>query len=202
VNRLDIEAAISDLCNELADFANTNQVLNKPPRQQEVARHVDRVQEELRSASGRILSGGLEEIPGLVRSVGTILERTIERRWLCLLDLPSTGSPPPPAHTSHRENGKRDALIVMGGSLAAAIGLGVANTAGVPLSAAVPATLVFLLGPATLWGSRRLGVSPRGLLDSVRTSVAESGRTDSQQSSESEAGGAPARQGHSQGNSP
>ncbi|MGW3493963.1 hypothetical protein [Streptomyces sp. NPDC001020] len=201
VDPLDIEDAVDDLCDELSDFANSNTVLNNSARQAEVSRHVGQVQQELRCVSGKILSGGVAEIPGLVRSVGTVLERVIEQRWLCLLDLPDTAGVSPSARASHLPDWKSDAWIVVGGSLAAAIGLGVATMSGVPLSAAVPATLVFLLGPAALWGSRRLGVSPRGLLDSVKASVEGSGRSGSQQPSGPEASGDPAGQGQSQGSS-
>ncbi|MFJ5914340.1 hypothetical protein ACIQFW_00880 [Streptomyces ardesiacus] len=198
---LGVEEAVADLCDELAIFVNSNAVLNNSARQAEVSRHVGQVQKELRQVSGNILSGGVSEIPGLVRSVGTILERLIEQRWLCLLDLPETASHSPSARASHLQDWKRDAWIVMGGSLAAAIGLSAAAMSGVPLSAAVPATLVFLLGPAALWGSRRLGVSPRGILDSVRASVEASGTSGFQQPVDPEASGGPTSQRQSQGNS-
>ncbi|GGO49420.1 hypothetical protein GCM10012287_26730 [Streptomyces daqingensis] len=101
-----------------------------------------------------------------------LIDRLIEERWLNLLDVPQTADDEVLQTSSPDPNeDRRDAWIVMGGSLLAAVALCIVTTLGVPLTAGIPAAFVFLMGPAVLMGSRKLGASPRGLLTSVRSSV-------------------------------
>ncbi|SFS73372.1 hypothetical protein SAMN04487982_103210 [Streptomyces sp. ok210] len=194
---LEIEESVRDLREELGDFVTSSEYFSEPSRRESVSRHVALVQQELMSSSGTLLTGGSLNVPGVVKTIGCLLERIIQQRWLGLLDLSDGAEPESVTLSPEDRTGKRDAWIVMGGSIAAALGLGVAAAMGVPLSAAVPAALIFLLGPATLWGSRRLGMSPRSLLDSARTSVAGANQAGSQQQGNSQGNGASAASGSS-----
>ncbi|MEU9537662.1 hypothetical protein [Streptomyces mirabilis] len=178
---LEIEKGTTTLCEELGDFATSIVHFPDPNRRESVSKHVSQVQLELMRSSGILLSDGAGGVPNVVKTVGTLLDRIIEQRWLHLLDLPDTGNPESVTRSPQNQVDRRDVWIVIGGSVAAALGLGAAASMGVPLAAAVPAALIFLLGPATLWGSRRLGMSPRNLLDSVRTPVAGTNQAGSQQ---------------------
>ncbi|MBQ0847456.1 hypothetical protein J8N05_04340 [Streptomyces sp. BH-SS-21] len=170
---LTVDRFNSILCQNLGDFASDSPEFPDTERRLEVLRHVSGVQQVLMKSSGRLLIDGSEGVPGLVRELESLLDGLLEQRWLNLLDVSSVTSAESVTQSSQGEIDRRDIWIVVGGSSVAAIGLGVAAGIGVPLAAAVPAALVFLLGPAALWGSKRLGVSPRHVLDSVRTPVME-----------------------------
>ncbi|MFF7369446.1 hypothetical protein [Streptomyces tricolor] len=186
---LRLEEHCDALCVDIGDFAVSSKVFLNSMRRDSVLRHVALVQQEVMSRSGAVLRDGPTALPGLIQVIGTLLERLIEQRWLGLLDVTATGEAESIARSSVHRNGKRDAWIVIVGSLAAAIAAGAAVAVGLPLTAAIPSALIFLLGPAMLWGSRRLGVSPRIVLDSIRTSVAEGNQSGSSQQSTSAGSG-------------
>ncbi|MFF9601170.1 hypothetical protein ACF1GY_02705 [Streptomyces sp. NPDC014684] len=178
---LEVEEAVMTLCGELGDFSSNSPALSDPRRKENVAAHISLVQQELIESSGVLLSEGFSGLARLIERVGTLLGRLIEQRWLCLLDLPAGVSTEGVTLSPEEQVDRRDAWIVIAGSMLAAIGLGASVSMGVPLVAAVPAALVFLLGPATLWGSKRLGVSPRDFLASVRMPINEANAGASQQ---------------------
>ncbi|MGP2437660.1 hypothetical protein [Streptomyces sp. JW3] len=178
IGPLSISTEVAHLCDHLGIFATANRYLPDPTMRASVEAHVARVQRELVRRSEDCLSGGNAAMGGLVEAVGTVLDRLIEQRWLGLLDLPASDPPTSVSQSPRTHIDKRDVLIIMGGALAASVGLGAAASMGVPLAAAVPAALFFLLGPATLWGSKRLGASPRNMLDSLRTPVSDAGQPD------------------------
>ncbi|MFJ5058532.1 hypothetical protein ACIP96_03830 [Streptomyces nigra] len=190
---LDVEEAVVELCGELRDFASSAPSFSSQQRKGDVAAHVSHVQQELMRVSGSLLAEGLSGLAKVAEQVGVLTERLIAQRWLCLLDLPGEGVAEPVSPLPDGKVDRKDAWIVLGGSMLAALGLGAAVSMGVPLVAAAPAALVFLLGPATLWGSKRLGISPRNVLDSVRTPVAEanSGGTQPQTNPSSQTGASP-----------
>ncbi|MGW1034287.1 hypothetical protein ACWD4Z_19115 [Streptomyces antibioticus] len=181
VRILEVEEAVTMLCGELGDFSSSSPSFSDQRRKESVTAHVSLVQQELMESSGVLLSAGSPGLSRLIERVGTLVERLIEQRWLCLLDLPEGVSVEAVTLSSEEKIDRKDAWIVIGGSMLAAIGLGAAVSMGVPLVAAAPAALVFLLGPATLWGSKRLGISPRNFLDSTRVPVAEANASGSQQ---------------------
>ncbi|MEU6420223.1 hypothetical protein [Streptomyces spiralis] len=189
VKPLEVDNDVSLLCRELGDFVTSTDMFPDPGRRASVVHHVGAVQRAVMESSQKLLAEGKAGIPDLVRTIGTLLDSLVEQRWLNLLDIPGAPASYSVTRSPQNEPNRRDAWIVIGGSVAAAVGLGVAATVGVPLGAAIPAALVFLLGPATLWGSRRLGMSPQRLLESVRTPITEA----------SQGGGAPPRQGSAQG---
>ncbi|MEU0210149.1 hypothetical protein ABZ235_19805 [Streptomyces canus] len=162
-----IEQASVALCSELSGFAKSSSNFATPERRKQVEDHVAAVCEEIMQQSGKILSRGSLQSTEPVSIFATLLDRLLQDRWLQLLDVENNGLPIADTELTSR----RDAWIMICGSLAAALGLGGAATLGIPLAAAAPAAIVFLLGPATLWGSRRLGISPRSLLASARSSV-------------------------------
>ncbi|MEU0646146.1 hypothetical protein [Streptomyces umbrinus] len=142
-------------------------------RQKELFEHAVRVKLALDEHAGKVLREGNIALPGLVAVLMKILERLSEGRLLCLLDeneLPAYS--PPSAAELEEEVRKGDGRIVLWGATAAAVAAGVMISLGVPVGAVVPAALIFLMGPATLWGSKKLG-NPRELLDAMRQGVSQ-----------------------------
>ncbi|MFJ3758589.1 hypothetical protein [Streptomyces sp. NPDC090080] len=145
-----------------------------PRRQQQLREHTARVSAALDAYNERILREGVDAIPELVGILFVILNRMAQGQWLNLMDdgdLPPYI--PPTAEEIDSETRRADAAIVVGGATVAAVFTGVAISLGVPASAVVPAALIFLLGPATLWGSKKLG-NPKEALESFRQGTVQS----------------------------
>ncbi|MET9329690.1 hypothetical protein ABZX78_00375 [Streptomyces cellulosae] len=164
---LEVEWHVAELARELGAFASNGGRFSNVGRKQDMSRHVAQVQKELLMMTGKLLEEGPAALSDVVERLAMVLDRMWEQRWLRLLDGLDCNEDESVSTTEREPQDKRDAWIVLGGALAAAIGLAVSGSAGVPLSAAVPAALVLMLGPATLWGSRRLGSSPSGLLQAM-----------------------------------
>lgn len=175
VKALRVDREIADLCREIGDFVTSSDMFPDPGRRSAVLHHTSAVQTVLMDTSQTLLNSGKSGIPDLVEVIRTVLENLMDERWLNLLDASAVTTQESVTQSPDGVLRRRDVWIVIGGSAAAAIGLGAAASLGVPLVAAVPAALIFLLGPATLWGSSRLGMSPRQLLESVRTPIVEQG---------------------------
>ncbi len=140
-------------------------------RQGEIFEHTVRVKMALDECAGRVLKEGESAMPALVAMLMKILERLSSGRLLGLLDedeLPAY-VPPSPVELEDEVN-KGDRRIVLWGALFAAIAAGVMISLGVPAAAVVPAALIFLMGPAVLWGSKKIGI-PGELMDSMRQGV-------------------------------
>ncbi|MEU8033357.1 hypothetical protein AB0C13_32840 [Streptomyces sp. NPDC049099] len=184
---VEVDRYVTVLCGQLGAFAVDGSKFLDLRKRSALSKHVRQVQNDLLQATDVLLQVGPHALEGIVERVATILDRICEQRWLRLLDLLDAGasdSASPPT-TDSRDG--RDAWVVLGGSLAAAVTLGASGAFGVPLGAVVPAAVVLMLGPATVWGSSRLSMSPRGLLQSMSgalTSAPTGGAADSQRSSE------------------
>ncbi|MEU9780682.1 hypothetical protein AB0H92_06825 [Streptomyces phaeochromogenes] len=159
----------------LGDFATTSDSFIGSERKASVLRHVASVQKDLTMRSGSVLSDGVSAIPDAAKAIILLLERLVEERWLGLLDLPDTLESEQVIQSSVERTSRRDGFIVIGGSAAAALMVGVAGATGLPVTAAIPAALIFLLGPAMLWGGRRLGMSPKVVLGSMANSMTGAG---------------------------
>ena len=183
-----IDLEVTSLCRYLGDFVASPTFSLDGERRASVARHVAEVQRVLMEASAGVLASGNDGLATLVGKVTELADGLYEERWLRLIEIPDAPDSNAVTQSSDSSVDKRDAWIVVGGSVLAALGLGVAVALGVPVAAAVPAALIFLLGPATIWGSRRLGMSPKNLLESVRAPIVEAGQ-----------GGAPPQQPAGQG---
>jgi hypothetical protein len=173
---LSIDLEVSSLCRQLGDFAASPAFSMDAERRSSVAHHVAEVQRVLMEASAGVLTNGKDGLADLVAKVAELADNLYEERWLRLLEIPDAADLDAVTQNVDNSVGKRDAWIVIAGSLVAAVGIGAAAVLGVPVAAAVPAALIFLLGPATIWGSRRLGMSPKNLLESLRTPIAEAGQ--------------------------
>ncbi|WP_328553114.1 hypothetical protein [Streptomyces sp. NBC_00358] len=175
-NILEIEDLFAKLAKEIADFASASPHFSTPSRRVDVERHTSAVRAELMRQSGELLSRGVTQVPAAVATIGTLLERLTQQRWLQLLDVEGADISTPEVVD---DTDRRDSWIIVGGSAFAALGLGSASALGIPLTAAIPSALVFLLGPATLWGSSRLGLTPRSVLASTRASLTDATQDDS-----------------------
>lgn len=171
-----VEHAVARLCSELQYFAVVGGGFADPHKQRAFARHVMQVRKELFDSTDRIFIDGVTANSGVVERLAIIASRMCEQRWLRLMDV--VDADVVASSAAETRGDRRDTWIVLGGSLAAAIGLGAAAAAGVPLMAAVPAALVLILGPATLWGSSRLNMSPSGLLRSMSGSLSNSAQAE------------------------
>ena len=142
-------------------------------RQKELFEHAVRVKSALDEYAGKVLKEGNVALPGLVAMLMKILERLSEGRLLCLLDENELPAYAPPSEAElEEETRKSDGRIVLLGATAAAVAAGFMITLGVPAGAVVPAALIFLIGPAALWGSKKIG-NPREFLDSMRQGVGQ-----------------------------
>lgn len=157
---------VAYLCRALETFSGEKIVFRVEAQREEVCAHTAAVCRELVGVSGGLLRDGPEAAAHFATTLSTLLDRLVAERWLRLLDVDEQGTPGD-ARGGDREARERDGWVVVGGSLAAAVGLGTSATLGVPLTAAVPGALIFLLGPAMLWGSKRLRPSARQVLTSV-----------------------------------
>ncbi|MEU5077462.1 hypothetical protein AB0G76_38805 [Streptomyces asoensis] len=171
---LDCCDAIDELRAELGKFSKFGRLSGQGEISLSIRRHVHAVQQELDKCSEAILRDGRVAVSGVVIVLSQVLDGLIQDRWLNLLPVNSSSDGVGEVDADTK-NERRDSWIIIGGSLIAAVSLGIVTSVGVPLAAGIPAALVFLVGPATLWGSRRLGATPRGMLDSVRTSISGNG---------------------------
>ncbi|WP_326651555.1 hypothetical protein [Streptomyces sp. NBC_01750] len=156
---------------ELSSFAKVRWSSATPEQYERVSLHITAVQNELRIATQGVLRHGTDKLPEFARLHRDVLERLIDERWMSLLDIPdATEANSAFINSTNTQRDRRDAWIVILGAAVAALVIGLATAVGVPPAASVPAALIFLLGPATLWGGRRLGMGPRDFMGSLRGS--------------------------------
>ena len=187
---LDVDRHVTNLCGCLGSFAMDGGGFRSLGKREALSWHLRQVQDDLLKSTDVLLQEGEISLEGVVERAATILDRICEQRWLRLLDLPETTDSDLASTPVAETRGGRDTWVVLGGSLAAAVVLGASGAVGLPLGTAVPAALVLALGPAAVWGSNRLNMSPRGLLHSmsgVLTSAPTNDTTDSQAEPESDA---------------
>ncbi|WP_176154655.1 hypothetical protein [Streptomyces sp. NA03103] len=171
---LDLEVSVNHLVSNLEKYSQQGVRISKGSSGGLVRAHVSLVRERLAEGMADVLREGPVKAPELVRLIATILSRIVEERWLCLLDEAQPGGPeaPDPVVDDIAKR-RRDTGIIVAGSIGAAAAMGLATAAGIPLAVSFPVAMVLLMGPAAIWGSRKLGASPGGLLDSVRGTVGE-----------------------------
>lgn len=174
---------------ELSSFARAKWGSAPQGEYRNVTLHITAVQDELRRATDDVLTRGAEALPQFVRVHKCVLDRLIDERWLALLDIPDSAEPSPslvdPVDT---KRDRRDSWIIILGAAAAALVIALGATIGVQPAVSIPAALVFLMGPATLWGSKRLGIGPKDFMGSLRNSYS-AGTQDASSSSQSPSGG-------------
>jgi hypothetical protein len=152
-------------------------------RRKDLQEHVRHVQQALHSASSGILKEGKSASKNLAEVVGVLVSRLAEQRWGCLLDEDQLVKGETALEHSIRAGNRKDAWIVIIGAVIAAGLVGAASALGVPAAATIPAALIFLVGPALVWGSKSMGIEPRFLLTSSKESLTGQGqRTDGQAS--------------------
>ncbi|PBC69819.1 hypothetical protein BX265_7177 [Streptomyces sp. TLI_235] len=117
--------------------------------------HIARVQLAVETEMSMVLRDGPEAVPRLGRLLATMLDRSVQGRWMGLLD--ETDLPTEAAELVAPREAKQDRWVVLGGSAAAAAVMGTAIIAGLPVAAVAPAALTALIGPAVMWGSDKLG---------------------------------------------
>ncbi|MFI8355282.1 hypothetical protein [Streptomyces cyaneofuscatus] len=170
---ISVDRRVHQIGRALIRFSESEARKGGASRQNQLFEHAVRVKAALDDCAGRALKEGESALPDVVAMLMKILERLSAGRLLGLLDeheLPAFV--PPSAEELEGEADKGDRRIVLWGAAAAAVVAGVMISLGVPAGAVVPAALIFLMGPAVLWGSKKIG-NPRELMDSMRQGVAQ-----------------------------
>lgn len=170
---ISVDRRVHQIGRALIRFGESEARKGGASRQNQLFEHAVRVKAALDECAGRALKEGESALPDLVAMLMKILERLSAGRLLGMLDeneLPAFV--PPSAEELEGEADKGDRRIVLWGAAAAAVVAGVMISLGVPAGAVVPAALIFLMGPAVLWGSKKIG-NPRELMDSMRQGVAQ-----------------------------
>ncbi|WP_405539003.1 hypothetical protein OG787_43545 [Streptomyces sp. NBC_00075] len=168
-----LDSRIHRLGLALIRFGKSGVPRASPARRQRFLEHTTRVSAALDARTERLFTDGTDAIPDLIKFLTGILERLAEEKWLNIIDdheLPAYQQPS--VEEVDQEVRKADGRVVLLGATAAAVMVGVLISIGIPAGAVIPGALIFLLGPATVWGSRKIG-SPREMLDSIRGGVAQ-----------------------------
>ncbi|MFI9810460.1 hypothetical protein ACIHEJ_40400 [Streptomyces sp. NPDC052301] len=130
--------------------------------------HLARVQHTLETQMSKVLRDGPDALPQLVRLLSTLLDRSVQGRWMGLLD--EVDLPEETAGVDTADEEGNDRWVVLGGGAAAAVIVVAAVAAGLPASAVAPAALTALIGPAVMWGSQKLE-SARQYQQTMRASL-------------------------------
>ncbi|MFJ8022131.1 hypothetical protein [Streptomyces sp. NPDC096311] len=185
---LSLDDLAKKFSDELSSFARAKWGSAPQEQYRNVTLHITAVQHELRKVTDDVLMRGTEALPQFVRVHKHVLDRLIDERWMSLLDVPNSTEPSPslidPVDT---KRDRRDSWIIILGAAAAALVIALGAAVGVQPTVSIPAALVFLMGPAALWGSKRLGIGPRDFMGSLRSSY--SGGTQDASSSQQPQGG-------------
>ncbi|WP_328860691.1 hypothetical protein [Streptomyces sp. NBC_00306] len=185
---LDQEVAV--LSKALGSFALVGYPGMTDQRKKDVQEHVLQVQQALHSASAEVLKRGAPACRELAQIIGVLVARLAEQRWQSLLDEEQLVKSDAELAHSIPEGRRKDAWIVIVGASVAATFVVVATSLGVPATATVPAALVFLIGPAALWGSKSLGFSHRSLMRSSTDSLVQQSQQPGGPPQSGQAGGA------------
>ncbi|MCC9158400.1 hypothetical protein LZP81_29700 [Streptomyces parvulus] len=187
---LDQEA--SALSKALGNFALVGYPGMTDQRKKDVQQHVLQVQQALHFASAEVLKRGAPACKEFAQIIGVLVARLAEQRWQSLLDGDQLVENDAALAHSIPEGRRKDAWIVIVGASVAAIFVVVATSLGVPPTATVPAALVFLIGPAALWGSKSLGFNHRSLMRSSTDSLVQQSQQSGGPSPSGQAGSAAA----------
>lgn len=170
---LEVDRKVHALGRVLTRFGESEARKGGITRQKQLFEHAVKVRSALDERAGLALKDGDSALPDLVSSLMKVLERLGEGRLLSLLDESSLPPYDPPSTQELEEETRRaDGRIVIWGASAAALAAAVMISVGVPVGAVVPAALIFLMGPATIWGSKKIG-NPKDMLDAVRQGVSQ-----------------------------
>ncbi|MGW5465175.1 hypothetical protein [Streptomyces sp. NPDC003996] len=161
---LELDRQITRYTNSLGWFAAYG--IERERRRAALRPHIAKVQQALETEMSNVLRDGVGALPRLARLLAIMLDRSVQGRWMGMLD--ETDLPLQEVDLVTAQEDKYDRRAVLGGSAAAAAIMGVAITAGVPASAAAPAALTALIGPAVMWGSEKLG-SKREYMQTMTT---------------------------------
>ncbi len=184
-----LDQHVSLLSRQLGTFSVVGYSGMSEQRKGELRKHVQEVQQALHLAATKILREGPAGCGELVSLLSVLMHRLREQRWQALLDDGQLVTNDSPLQHAVIDKERGDSWIVLVGAIIAAAFVGLATTLGVPAAATVPAALIFLLGPAALWGSKKLGVTPRYLLNATRDGVAPPNQMQLVQSPPSGSGG-------------
>ncbi|MFF7991549.1 hypothetical protein ACFZDG_17360 [Kitasatospora xanthocidica] len=150
---LELDRHVSRHVNRLGWFAAYG--VDRERRRTALSPHIAGVQQALEREVSLALRDGPDAVPRLARLVATLLDRSVQGRWMGLLD--EADLPETPAELVTARDGKHDRMVVLAGSVAAVLVVATATAVGLPASAVAPAALTAFIGPAVLWGSERLG---------------------------------------------
>ncbi|MEV6212560.1 hypothetical protein [Kitasatospora sp. NPDC051914] len=151
---LELDQRVTRYTNQLGWFAAYG--VDRERRRAALQPHIARVQLAVETEMSNVLRDGPDAVPRLARLLATLLDRSVQGRWMGLLeeaDLPTERT-----ELVAPRGDRYDRWVVLGGSVAAAAVMGTAIIAGLPASAVAPAALTALIGPAVMWGSDKLGI--------------------------------------------
>ncbi|MER7582565.1 hypothetical protein ABTY56_21485, partial [Kitasatospora sp. NPDC097691] len=150
---LELDRHVHRHTNRLGWFAMYG--VDREQRRNALRPHIAGVQQALEREMSNALRDGPQAVPGLARLVATLLDRSVQGRWMGLLD--EADLPEVLAELVTAREGRHDRAVVLAGSVAAVVIVGVATAADLPASVTAPAALTALIGPAVMWGSEKLG---------------------------------------------
>ncbi|MFF4838533.1 hypothetical protein [Streptomyces collinus] len=161
----------------LGEYAAQSVVFPSSAQRSAVRAHTAQVHRALVAEADGLLRDGQAALPAVIGTLLTLLDRLVAGRWLALLDIEAPTNPEAEGDESQTESAEtgRDRLIAAVGSVLAAGGLVAAGAFGVPLAAAIPGALVFLFGPAMLWGGKSLRPSAQRMLASMHEGIGRAG---------------------------
>ncbi|MFB7122325.1 hypothetical protein [Kitasatospora sp. NPDC056273] len=154
---LELDRHVTRYTNRLGWFAAYG--VDRERRRDTLRPHIAKVQQALEREASNVLRDGPAAVPGLARLVATLLDRSVQGRWMGLLD--EADLPPEPVDLVAGREDRHDRLVVLVGSIAAAGIVGAAAFADLPASVVAPAALTALIGPAVMWGSEKLSGTRR-----------------------------------------
>ncbi|MFD7710137.1 hypothetical protein [Streptomyces sp. NPDC059786] len=152
---LQLDRQLTSYTNRLGWFAAYG--VDRERRRTALRPHLAGVQQALETEMSNVLRYGIGALPGLARLLATLLDRSVQGRWMGLLDEADLPRNTEALITVGEDN--NDRWVVLAGSAAAAVIVTAAVAAGLPAAAVAPAALTALIGPAVMWGSGKLGSS-------------------------------------------
>ncbi|MGW5129559.1 hypothetical protein ACWEQ7_37085 [Streptomyces sp. NPDC004069] len=163
---LELDRQVTRYSNRLGWFAEYG--VNRERRRAALRPHLARVQQALETEMSNVLRDGPGSLPRLEQLLATLLDRSVQGRWMGMLD--EADLPQEAADLVTAREDRQDRWVVLAGSTAAAVIVATAVAAGLPTSAVAPAALTALIGPAVMWGSEKLG-SHHGHLQTMTSNL-------------------------------
>ncbi|GAA1093113.1 hypothetical protein [Kitasatospora arboriphila] len=165
---LGLDSTVSRMVDQLETFAAQGHMTYYPARMPSMSAHISRVAQALDAQMVRVLRDGKREVLPLAKMLNSILVALSNEQWYGLLDESDlngfTARENP--EVDHRLKRKDAVLLALG--VAASLALsGIAAALGVPLAAAAGVGAAVALIPASLWGSRQLGVGGQALVRTI-----------------------------------